>query len=386
MHRHGGSVRPPTRLAARLALAFAIASVFFAVPIAAQFASPVAAPRIDEDAAVVPRGVLRFGVATDFEFTEQLRQPNGTRVPLARRLGFDSATDNVVASAAVSITRLNLSLEYGVTRWLTLGASAPLVRRRVEASADTNVRQAPPATPAQTRVTDFASLTGFTRTNLGDVDFTAKVALLDISRRGAASHLRVSAGGGFRLAAGPSRTASSMLDPGAGDGQNDVLASLAADVTLGRRWSLAAVASRTWQRPDHQTIVAPDSLFPSEQVRRDAARDLGDYTAIMIAPRYRLTQYIQFGASVTQLNRTADRYDGAPPAEGWGLVAAPTGSFGVTRAGLGLVFSTMPSGHAIGPWPAEIVFEHSRVVHSSGADVPDTRIDRLGGRVYIKLF
>ena len=121
-------------------------------------------------------------------------------------------------------------------------------------------------------------------------------------------------------------------------------------------------------------------------MRHGVARDLGDYTAIMIAPRYRLTRYIQFAASATQLSKTADRYDGAAPAEGWGLVAPPTGSFGVTRAGLGLVFSTMPSGRAVGPWPAEIVFEHSRIVHSSGADVPDTRIDRFGGRVYIKLF
>lgn len=382
MHRHGGSVRPPIRLAARLALAFAIASVFFAVPVAAQGALP----RIDEDAATVPRGVLRFGVAPDFEFTEQLREPDGTRIPLSRRLGFDSSTDNVVASAAVSITRLNFSFEYGVTRWLTIGASAPLVRRRVEAAADTNLRQTPPVVPPRTRVTDFSALTGFTRTNVGDVDFTAKVALLDYSPQGSATHIRLAAGGGFRLAAGPSRNANSMLDPGAGDGQNDVLASLAGDVTLGRRWALAAVASRTWQRPDRQAIVSADSLFPSTRVRHGVDRDLGDLTSVMIAPRYRLTRYIQFAASATQLNKTADRYDGAPPAEGWGLVAPPVGSFSVTRVGLGLVFSTLPNGHAIGPWPADIVFEHSRIVHSSGAEVPDTRIDRLGGRVYIKLF
>jgi len=382
MHRHGGSVRPPIRLAPRLALASAIASVFFAVPSAAQGSSP----RIDEDAAVVPRGVLRVGVGTDFEFTESLHRADGTRIPLARRLGFDSATDNVVASAAVSVTRLNLSLEYGVTRWLSIGASAPLVRRRVEAAADTNLRQAPPATPPHTRVTDFSALAGFTRTNVGDVDFTAKVALFDNSVRGSSSRLRVAAGGGFRLAAGPSRNANSMLDPGAGDGQNDVMASLAADATLGRRWSVAAVGSRTWQRPDRQTIVASDSVFPSQQIRRGVARDLGDVTMVMVAPRYRLTRYIQFGASATQLNKTADRYDGAPPAEGWGLVAPPVGSFGITRTGLGLVFSTMPAGRAVGPWPAEIVFEHSRIVHSSGADVPDTRIDRIGGRIFIKLF
>jgi hypothetical protein len=382
MHRHGGNVRPPFRLATRLALAFAIASVFFAVPAVAQNT----VPRIDQDATTVPSGVLRFGVSPDFEFTEQLREPDGTRIPLARRLGFDSATDNVVASAAVSITRLNFSFEYGVTRWLTLGASAPLVRRRVEAAADTNFRPTPPTVPAKTRVTDFSALTGFTRTNVGDVDFTAKIALLDYSPAGSRTHLRVAAGGGFRLAAGPSRNANSMLDPGAGDGQNDVLASLAADATLGSRWSLAGVASRTWQRPDRQTIVSADSLFPSTQVRHGVNRDLGDLTSVMIAPRYRLTRYIQFAASATQLNKTADRYDGAPPAEGWGLVAPPTGSFSVTRAGLGLVFSTLPNGRAVGPWPAEIVFEHSRIVHSSGADVPDTRIDRLGGRVYIKLF
>src|SRR6476469_1139151 len=118
MHRHGGTVRPPTRLSARLALTLAIASVFFAARAHAQDV-PF---RLDADAATVPARVLRFGVSADFAFVDQLRQPDGKRIPLGRRLGFDS-TDNVVASAAVSITRLPISLEYGVTRWLTIGAS-----------------------------------------------------------------------------------------------------------------------------------------------------------------------------------------------------------------------------------------------------------------------
>jgi hypothetical protein len=381
MHRHGGTVRPPVRLAPRLALALAIASVFFARATRAQDA----AIRLDEDASTVARGVLRFGVSTDFEFTEKLRLPDGDRLPLARRLGFDSAADNVVASAAVSITRLRFALDYGVTSWLSIGASAPLVRRRVEASADTNVLQAP-LTSRRTRVTDFSALTGFTRTNVGDVDFTARVALFDNTRRTAPLRFRLAAEGGFRLAAGPSRNTSAVLDPGAGDGQNDLIAALAADASLGGRWSVAAAASHTWQRPDRQTILLADSLFPSQEIRRGVARDLGDLTAVTISPRYRLTRYLQFAASGSQLSKTADRYDGPPPAEGWGLVAPPAGRFGATRAGLGLVFSTLPNGRAVGPWPAEIVFEHSQVVHSTGAAIPDTRIDRLGGRVYIKLF
>jgi len=381
MHRHGGSGRPPSRLATRLALALAIASVFFAVRAHAQDE----VFRIDADAATVPRRTLRFGVSADFSYVDQLRQPNGDRIPLGRRLGFDSAADNVVASAAVSITRLPLSIEYGVTRWLTLGARAPLVRRRVEASADTNVRQVP-GTPPRTRLTDPGVVAGFMRSNVGDVDFTARVAVLDTWSGHAPLRIRLAAEGGFRLAAGPSRAGNDMLDPGAGEGQNDLIASAFADVALGGRWSVSLAGSQTWQRPDRQTIVSADSVYPSRQVHASVERDLGDIRSVMVVPRYRLTRYIQLAASASQLTKTADRYTGAVPAEGWGLVNPPTGSFGVTRAGVGVVFSTMPNGRAIWRWPVDLVFEHSRIVHSSGVTVPDTRLDRLGGRMYVKLF
>ncbi len=381
MHRHGGTVRQPNRLATRLALALAIASVFFAAAAPAQDAPS----RIDADAATVPGGVLRFGIAADFSYVESLRAPDGSRIPLGRRIGFDPATDNVVASAAVSITRIPISLEYGVTRWLTLGASAPLVRRRVEISADTNVQQAPGTTPTM-RLADDSALAGFTHTNIGDVDLTARIALFDSYRRSRPLRLRVAAEGGVRLGAGPSRFANNMVDPGAGDGQNDVLASLHADIALGTRWSVSAAGSQTWQRPDRQTIVSADSVYPSRQVHGSVERDLGDIRSMVIIPRYRLTPYLQFAASISQLTKTADRYTGASPAEGWGLIAAPTGSYGVTRVGAGVMLSTMPNGRAIFGWPADIVFEQNRIVHSSGVAVPDAHVDRLGGRVYIKLF
>lgn len=381
MPRHGGTGRPPSRLAARLALALAIASVFFAVRAPAQDA-PF---RIDEDAAAVPRGTLRFGVSADFSYADQLRQPSGDRVPLGRRLGFDSTADHVVASAAVSITRLPVSIEYGVTRWLTIGARAPLVRRRVEVSIDTSL-QRPPGTPPRMRLADPAAAVGFMRSNVGDVDFTARIALFDSYRGRAPLRLRLAAEGGFRLGAGPSRSGTEMLDPGAGDGQNDVIASAFADLALGDRWSVSLAGSQTWQRPDRQTIVSPDSVYPSRQVHGSVARDLGDIHSVMVAPRYRLTRYIQLAASATQLAKRADRYAGAVPAEGWGLVAPPTASYGITRAGVGIVFSTMPDGRALWRWPVDLVFEHSRIVHSSGVTVPDMRLDRLGGRMYVKLF
>lgn len=381
MHRHGGHVRPPIRLATRLALALAIASVFFAAPATAQDV-PF---RIDDNAMAVARGVLRFGIGADFSYAEQLRTPDGARIPLGRRLGFDSATDNVVASAAVSTTRLPISLAYGVTRWLTIGASAPLVRRRVEIAADTNV-QRPPGTKPTTRLADASALAGFTHTNVGDVDLTARVALFDSFGHRGPLRLRIAAEGGMRVGAGPSRTAISMVDPGAGDGQNDVLASVHADVALGAHWSLSAAGSQTWQRPDRQTIVSPDSVYPSRQVRGSVERDLGDIRSVTIVPRYRLTRYIELAASLSQLTKTADRYAGVTPAEGWGLIAPPAASYGITRVGGGVILSTLPNGHAIWGWPVDLVFEHNRIVHSSGVAVPDTHVDRLGGRVYIKLF
>lgn len=380
MHRHGGLARPASRLAHRLALTLAIASVFFAARAGAQ-AVPF---RIDQDAAPVPRGVLRVGIGADFTYADQLRQPDGSRIPLGRRLGFEPAVDNVVASATVSITRMPFSLEYGVTRWLSIGANAPLLRRRVEASADTNVRQAP-APPVRTRLTNLAAIRGFTNTNLGDVDITARLTLFDGFRRNASLRFRLAAEGGIRLGSGMSRPTNNQVDPGAGDGQNDVLSRLHAELALGRRWSLAASGSRTWQRPDRQTVVATDSVYPSERISR-VGRDLGDITAVMVAPRYRLTRYIQLAASVSQLAKTADRYTGATPSEGWGLIAEPLGSYEATRAGVGVVFSTTPNGGAIGPWPVDLVFEHSQIVRSAGATVPNIRVDRIGGRLYVKLF
>src|SRR5690349_10221854 len=103
MHRHGGRTRPRTRLA----LTLAMASVFFAAPARAQ--EPTFG--IGEDASAVAPGTLRVGVRADFLYADAVRE-GGNRAPLASRLGF-APGDSVFVTAAVSITRLPFTIEYG---------------------------------------------------------------------------------------------------------------------------------------------------------------------------------------------------------------------------------------------------------------------------------
>lgn len=376
MHRHGGSIRPRTRPA----LTLAIASVFFAAAAPLRAQAPIFG--IGDDAALVAPRTLRFGVRADFLYADALRRANGDRVPLASSLGF-GPNDDVSVSAAVSETRLPMTLEYGVFRRLTLGVSAPLVRRRIEIAADTGMRTATTPTPT-TRLTDLSALTSLNHTNVGDIDFSARIGLIDGLASRAPLRTRLSVEGVFRLGAGPSRNASVFIDPRAGDGQNDVEVRVLGDLALGRVLTISARAAHTVQRPDRQIVVYTDSVFPSRQFKSGVARDLGDITTIEVTPKVRLTRFIAIALDVTQRSKTADTYEGAAPAPGWGLVAEPVGTYTSTRAGLGIVFSTGPG--AIGSWPVDLQFQHSRIVHSSGATIPDFRLDQIGGRVYIKLF
>lgn len=376
MHRHGGSIRPRTRPA----LTLAIASVFFAAAAPLRAQAPIFG--IGDDAALVAPRTLRFGVRADFLYADALRLANGDRVPLASSLGF-GANDGVSVSAAVSETRLPITLEYGVIRRLTLGVSAPMVRRRVEIAADTVFREAG-APPPTTRLADLSALASLNHTNVGDIDFSARIGLLDGFASRAPLRMRLSVEGVFRLGAGPSRNASVVVDPGAGDGQNDVELRVLGDLAFGRVLTVSARAAHTVQRPDRQLVVYADSVFPSRQLERGVERDLGDITTIEVTPKVRLTRFIAIALDVTHRTKTADSYDGATPAAGWGFVADPVGQYSATRAGFGIVFSTGPG--AIGSWPVDLQFQHSRIVHSSGATIPDFSLDQIGGRVYIKLF
>lgn len=376
MHRHGGTARPRIRLA----LTLAMASVFFAA--AAPLAAQVPIFGIGDDAALVARNTLRFGVRADFLYADALRRANGERVPLASSLGFPSGS-NVSVVANVSETRLPITIEYGLLRRLTLGVSAPLVRRRVEIAADTAHRTSGTPIPPP-RLTDLSALTSLNHTNVGDIDFSARLRLFDDFASRSPLRMRVAVEGVFRLGAGPSRNGSVFLDPGTGDGQNDIEARVLGDFGIGRRVVISARAAHTIQRPDRQTVVYADSVFPPRRIAHGVQRDLGDVTTIEITPKYSLTRFLALALDVTQRVKTADSYAGPAPAPGWGLIAEPAGQYSATRLGFGVVFSTGPG--AIGSWPVDLQFQHSRIVHSSGAAIPDLSLDQIGGRVYIKLF
>ena len=551
MYRQGGFSRHTgIEHAFAIALSLASASVFFG---ATRLAAQDLPFGVGEDASLVPKGSLRLGIHADFSFADQLRRADGSRVPLGTLLSSDSLSARDVpalsaaeralqtaanqpalrlfigqteASAAVSVTRMPISLEYGVTRWLTLGVSAPLVRRHVDVVVNPNARGANgnvglnpelipgssagfaliaatgafnsqfknaeddfraaltqcltspggpgcgvvladsallrisesvreaivsvygdgtqlapfvplsgsaaqqaislnvaslrqrfasasaagasirvptagapagpqfPLTAAElsTYVTDpshglgAAELGRFSHTNIGDVDFTAKIALYDGFRRSATGvRLRSAVTGTFRLGAGPSRNASNFTDPGAGDGQNDVEIRSSNDVAIGRRFTVTLIAGQTWQRPDRQVVRSGTALLLEPSTRVTITRDLGDITAFDVIPRVAITKFLSIAATGSLRRKTADRYTGGTPSVTWGLVGIPLGAYSETRAGLGVVYSTRAFGRGIGGAPVDVIFQHARTVHNSGSDVALVNVDQLGGRIYFKL-
>ena len=550
MYRQGGLSRHTgIERALAIALSLASASVFFG---ATRLVAQDLPFGVGEDASLVPKGSLRVAMHADFSFADQLRRADGSRAPLGTLLASDSmgardvpalsAAERALqtaanqpslrlfigrteASAAVSVTRIPMSLEYGVTRWLTLGVSAPLVRRHVDVvvnpnargangnvglnpalipgssaafallaatntynsqfknaeddfraaleqcrinpggagcravladsallSISQNVRQAIvsvygdgtqfapfvplsgsaaqqgitsnvaslqqrfanasaagaairvptagapvgpqfPLTTAElsTYVTDpshglgASDLARTSHTNIGDVDFTAKLSLYDGFRgRSTGLRLRSAVTGTFRLGAGPSRNAANFLDPGAGDGQNDIEIRSSNDVAIGRRFSATFIAGQTWQRPDRQVVRNGTALFLEPSTRVTVDRDLGDITAFDVIPRYSITKFLAVAATGSYRRKTADRYTGGSPSARWGLVGMPLGAYSETRAGLGVVYSTRAFGRGIGGAPVEVIFQHARTVHNSGGDVALVNVDQIGGRIYFR--
>lgn len=542
MQRQGGTDR---RRSHSVLLALALAGLFFARPARGQ-ELPFG---IGEDATLPAPGTLRFAAGAEFTFSDALRRADGSRVPLGTRFtggdlgaadvpslrpvesalraagappGFTLSLGATTASAAVTVTRVPLSLEYGITRWLSLGVSAPLIRRHVDVQLRPNangvtgnvglnpffasgtaraaaiafhtsvlgaetsfaaalgqcsqnpsgagcaavlanstlgteagaLRQAiatvyggGPRTPSafvplvgsdvqaaiasrvaalraafqQVRdagaavdvpdapapdaataalgsallaefITDpgvglgASEIRPFTHTNLGDIDASVRVALYDGFERPGFLRLRSALTATFRIAAGPSRDPANFIDPGSGDGQNDLELRLVTDAGFGRRLGTTVVVGRNWQRPDRQRVRAGDALLLPATATRTVERDLGDVMTLDVLPRYLLTRFLALAASASHRRKAADRYAGGAPSDGWGLVAPPAGSYHETRAGLGVVFSTRRANRGIAGAPVEIAYQHARTIASGGAAVPITTSDQIGGRIYLALF
>ena len=136
------------------ALSVAVASLLLAFPAQAQRVLG-----LGEDAVTIPRGTLRVGITADH--TTQSARWNGGRLEglgaaftggalgpaqlsllgplqqLVRDLGVPTFAASLGAPALDLRQRLfvtPLSVEYGVTDWLTIGVRAPLVRSKAEAS------------------------------------------------------------------------------------------------------------------------------------------------------------------------------------------------------------------------------------------------------------
>lgn len=226
----------------------------------------------------------------------------------------------------------------------------------------------------------------FTHTNLGDIDASVRLALFDGFRGESFVRLRSAVTATFRIGAGPSRDPANFVDPGSGDGQNDLELRVASDVAVGPRFAASVIVGQTWQRPDRQRVRAGEALFLDAAATRTVERDLGDVTMVDVIPRLSMTRFIALSASASHRRKGADRYEGGAPSGGWGLIAAPTGAFHETRAGLGVVFSTREAKRGIAGAPVEIVYQHARTIASGGATVPITATDQIGGRIYFRLF
>ena len=370
MHRHGGVARA----AARIALA--LAGFFFVTTLGAQTIVP-----IRDDITLPARGTLRVGVRGEFYTADEVRGDTGV-APLSSR--FDFGGRRVRAAASVSMTRLPITLEYGVLSWLSVGVTVPLVRRQASVAVDTLARQAGD-TATRTIDLEAASAGTLTHTNLGDVEATVTVGLWrrDGAATGARGHAAVAVTG--RFATGQERPLNNYFDPGSGDGQSDVEIAAGGTLGFGRRLALGAVATHIVQQRDVTSIIASDSVFPAARVVAGVSRDLGDITALAITPRYTLSRFLDFVAGVRIVRKGEDSYDGGTPDPAWGSIALPRESFTETRVAVGFDFSSLTSRHgAIGSWPAELTFRYELPVARSGATLPVVRTAVVGGRLHAR--
>jgi hypothetical protein len=371
MHRHGGA----TRSVARLALA--LAGFFFAVTLGAQ---TIIVPR--SDLSLPPSGTLRIGIRGEFFGADELRDDDGL-APLASR--FDFGQRRVRASASASITRVPITLEYGLVRWLSVGVTIPLVRRQVTVAVDTLARVAGDTAMRRIDLEAVATSGTFTHTNLGDVEATLTIGAWQSAApsRGLGARAAVAVTG--RIATGQERPLNNYFDPGSGDGQPDVEVAAGVQLGFGRRLAAGVIATHTLQQRDEQSLIVADTMFPAARVVAGVARDLGDITTVTVAPRYTLTRFLDFVAGGRWVRKGEDSYDGAVPDPAWGLIALPRESFDETRVTLGFDFSTRSSQHGtIGSWPLDMTLRYEWPVASSGARLPVVRTAVVGGRLYAR--
>lgn len=239
---------------------------------------------------------------------------------------------------------------------------------------------------------------------IGDVEVGAKLLLLDsfggaIPQRIAPGGVkyRLSVGGVYRLGTGQLESADDLNDIGTGDGQNDVEGSLFADLLFGSRVWLSAVARYGVQQADVQPRripSVPGEPFPGLYRRQTVARDLGDYVAAELTPRYAVTEAVLVSGSYRYYSKPEDAYTGtfqAQDIDGRDVtVDASLLDAGTARTEqrlLGAItYSTMAAWYRGGASiPLEVSYTLGRTIAGSG-NVPQSVTHAIGLRVYARLF
>jgi len=159
------------------------------------------------------------------------------------------------------------------------------------------------------------------RSHIGDVEVGGKILLYDglgarppqrVEPRGV--KLRLAVGGAYRFGTGQLQSADHFADIGTGDAQDDLEGRLFADVLVGRRFWTSVVARYGVQQADAQFLRitdAPSVPFAPGYRRQLVSRDLGDYVAAEISPRYTLTDALMVSASYAFFRKAEDSYTGS---------------------------------------------------------------------------
>lgn len=244
-------------------------------------------------------------------------------------------------------------------------------------------------------------LRDFTRYGIGDVELGASFQLWDSfggdPRRATdprGLNVRASVGALVRLGTGETDLSSHAFDLGTGDGQTDVEVRAAADVLAGGRFWTSVVARYGVQLEDELVRRVPSSaeqLFVPAANARMVRRDLGDYLALEVSPRYAFSDFLAIGAHYSYQRKEEDVYTLAASdasSEPLALSVLSAGTEGYAhRAGLGVSLSTV-RGFARGlvGVPLDVSYLHSRTVAGGGALTPHATRDEVTVRLYLRPF
>jgi hypothetical protein len=304
-----------------------------------------------------------------------------------------SAAQAAIDARATQINTLYRSL-------LGLGASSPDPIAARPFGAQTPIT----AGQAQALLTDADSPLGLgldalrlvERSNIGDIEATAKLLLFDtFDDTTGGFGVRAAIGGAYRFATGQEDNPDDLFDVPTGDGQNDVEVRAATDIRFARRVALSVRGRYTMQLADETVARIPSAagdIFPPAYSAQTVERNLGDIVEIDAVPRYAVSEHFSIVAQYLFRRKAEDEYTGT-----FTIPGATTGIGDIVldatmlqretaatehRVGAGFTFSMSRGRGSTGlRWPIEISYLHGQTIHGSGGNQPKWTVDVLQVRI-----